>query len=50
MRSEREKLPTFSCGTPQPIARCTIDTSSVSPERADTIAPYPAAFAASTAA
>ena len=38
MRSEREKLPTLSWGTPQPTARCTIDTSSVSPERAETIA------------
>jgi len=38
MRSEREKLPTLSWGTPQPTARCTIDTSSVSPERAETMA------------
>ena len=38
MRSERAKLPTLSCGTPQPTARCTIETSSVSPERAETMA------------
>ena len=35
MRSERAKLPTLSWGTPQPTARWTIDTSSVSPERAE---------------
>src|SRR5258706_278250 len=34
MRSERAKLPTLSCATPQPSARCTIETSSDSPERA----------------
>src|SRR5207248_4540857 len=50
MRSERANEPTFNCPTPQPIARCTIVTSSVSPERAETIAPHPAARAASSAA
>ena len=50
MRSERANDPTFNCFTPQPTARCTIVTSSVSPERADRIAPKPAARAASTAA
>ena len=35
---DRAKLPTLSCGTPQPTARWTMETSSVSPERAETIA------------
>ena len=39
MRSEREKEPTFNWSTPQPTARWTIETSSLSPERAETIAP-----------
>lgn len=34
MRSERAKLPTLSCGTPEPTARWTMATPSVSPERA----------------
>ena len=37
IRSERANEPTLSCPAFQPTARCTIDTSSVSPERADTI-------------
>ena len=37
-------------GAPQPTARCTMATSSVSPDRADTIAPQPASRAASNAA
>jgi hypothetical protein len=47
MRSERAKLPTLSCCTPQPTARWTIETSSVSPERAETMAFMPAALAES---
>src|SRR5262249_11638304 len=50
MRSERANEPTFNCFTPQPTARCTIETSSVSPERAERIAPKPAARAALRAA
>ena len=50
MRSERANEPTLSCGTPQPTARWTIVTSSVSPERAETMPPQPAARAASQAA
>ena len=50
MRSERANAPTLSCGTPQPIARWTIVVSSVSPERAETMPPQPAARAASQAA
>src|SRR5690349_2386648 len=37
MRSERANEPTLSCPAFQPIARWTIETSSVSPERAVTI-------------
>ena len=50
MRSERAKEPTLSWPAPQPTARCTIVTSSVSPERAETIAPQPPSRAASSAA
>ena len=50
MRSERAKEPTLSWPAPQPTARWTIVTSSVSPERAETIAPQPASRAASSAA
>ena len=38
MRSERVIDPTFSCPEPSPAARCVIDTSSVSPDRAETTA------------
>ena len=38
MRSERENEPTLSCSTLQPTARWTMVTSSVSPERAETMA------------
>ena len=50
MRSERANDPTLSWPAAQPVARCTIATSSVSPERAETIAPQPTARAASSAA
>ena len=46
MRSPRAKLPTLSWPTPQPTARCTIVTSSVSPERAETMPAKPASCAA----
>ena len=46
VRSERAHEPTFNCPAPQPTARWTIVTSSVSPERADTIVDQPAARAA----
>src|SRR6185312_15723358 len=46
MRSPRVKLPTLSCPAPQPTARCTIVVSSVSPDRADTMAAKPASLAA----
>jgi hypothetical protein len=47
MRSEREKDPTLSCFAPQPTARWTMVTSSLSPDRAETMAPQPAAREAS---
>ena len=50
MRSERENDPTLSCLTPQPTARWTIVTSSVSPDRAETMLSQPAARAACSAA
>src|SRR3989344_327856 len=50
MRSERVKLPTLSCPAFQPVARCAMVTSSLSPDRAETIAPQPRATAASSAA
>ena len=50
MRSDRENDPTLSCAAFQPTARCTIVTSSVSPERAETMAPRPHERAASSAA
>src|SRR5688572_24708360 len=50
IRSERAKEPTFSCPAFQPVARWTIATSSVSPERAETMLAKPAARAASRAA
>ena len=37
MRSPRANEPTFNCPAPQPIAKCTMVVSSVSPERADTM-------------
>src|SRR5262249_1695213 len=37
VRSERAKDPTLSCPQFQPTARCTMVTSSVSPERAETM-------------
>ena len=45
MRSERANEPTLSWPASQPTARWTIVTSSVSPERAETIVPQPAALA-----
>ncbi len=50
IRSERAKEPTLSWSAPQPTARWTIDTSSLSPERAETMARHPAARAAASAA
>src|SRR5882724_1875710 len=50
MRSERAKEPTLSCPASQPAARCTMVTSSVSPERAETMVPQPARLPASRAA
>src|SRR3546814_10209008 len=50
MRSERVKLPTFNCPAFQPVARWAMVTSSLSPDRAETIAPQPRATAASSAA
>src|SRR6185503_18579221 len=50
MRSERANEPTLSCPASQPTARCTIVTSSVSPERAETIVPQPERLAVSRAA
>lgn len=49
MRSERAKEPTFRPGARQPTARWTMVTSSVSPERAETMPPKPAARAVSQA-
>src|SRR3546814_1758351 len=40
MRSERVKLPTFNCPASQPVERCAMVTSSLSPERAETITPH----------
>ena len=42
MRSERANEPTLSWPAFQPIARWTIDVSSVSPDRAETIVAKPA--------
>src|SRR3546814_2805683 len=50
IRSERVKLPTFNCPAFQPVARCAMVTSSLSPERAETIVPQPRCAAASSAA
>ena len=50
MRSERENEPTFICPASQPTARCTMVTSSVSPERAETMVPKFAALPAASAA
>ena len=50
MRSERENEPTFNCPASQPTARCTMVTSSVSPERAETMVPKFAALPAASAA
>ena len=47
VRSERAHEPTFNWPAAQPTARWTIVTSSVSPERAETIDDQPAARAAS---
>ena len=43
VRSDRANDPTLSWPTPQPTARCTMVTSSDSPDRADTMADHPAA-------
>ena len=50
MRSDRAKDPTFNCPTPHPMARCTMVTSSVSPDRALTMPAKPTSRAASQAA
>src|SRR5262249_7945020 len=50
MRSERANEPTLSWSAPHPTARWTIATSSVSPDRAETIVAQPARRAASSAA
>ena len=50
IRSLRAKEPTLSCPTPQPTARCTIVTSSVSPDRAETMPARPDSCAARQAA
>src|SRR3546814_6269189 len=47
---ERVKLPTFNCPASQPVERCAMVTSSLSPERAETITPHPRDTAASSAA
>ncbi len=49
IRSERANEPTLSWPAFQPTARWTIEVSSVSPERADTIVAKPAAFPAASA-
>src|SRR5690242_4048670 len=50
IRSERAKEPTLNCPASQPVERCAMETSSVSPERAETIAAHPASFASRNAA
>src|SRR5437773_7828892 len=50
IRSDRANEPTFNRGAPHPTARWTIVTSSVSPERAETMALQPSDSAASKAA
>ena len=50
IRSERAKDPTLICPERHPTARWAIVTSSVSPDRAETIVPKPWALAASSAA
>ena len=50
IRSERANEPTLSWPAFQPTARWAIATSSVSPDRAETIVPKPAALPASSAA
>src|SRR4051812_20576371 len=50
MRSDRAKEPTLSCPASHPAAKWTMVTSSVSPERAETMVPQPARFPASSAA
>src|SRR5579872_2959661 len=50
IRSDRANEPTFNWPAAQPTARWTIVVSSVSPERAETIAPKPARRASSQAA
>src|SRR5579872_7398764 len=50
IRSDRANEPTFNWQAAQPTARWTIVVSSVSPERAETIAPKPARRASSQAA
>src|SRR5277367_1952954 len=50
IRSDRANDPTLIWPASQPMARCAIVTSSVSPERAETMVEKPAAFAASSAA
>lgn len=46
IRSERVNEPTLSCPTPSPTERWLIETSSVSPDRAETTLRYPATSAA----
>ena len=50
MRSDRAKLPTLIWPASQPVARWAMETSSVSPDRAETMAPHFSARAASSAA
>ena len=50
IRSDRANEPTLSCPASQPTARCAIETSSVSPDRADTIVPHCTRLPASSAA
>ena len=50
IRSERENEPTLNWPASQPTARWAMVTSSLSPERAETMVPKPAALPASRAA
>src|SRR6185437_13093531 len=50
MRSDRAKDPTLNCPESQPVERCAMLTSSVSPDRAETMAAHPASCAARNAA
>ncbi|SKV22649.1 Uncharacterised protein [Mycobacteroides abscessus subsp. abscessus] len=41
VRSDRVMEPTLSCSAPHPTARCAMVTSSLSPDRADTMVSHP---------